>query len=170
MKANQTILITVHCWNMCSSSSWGWSHITSHHTSMFFWGTLRSRHGTFVDFDKICVFCSKYCVRLINVFIVVKIKCVNSGKFVIMLTLLQTTYILQHLTEFIKTYTNITNFDTFGGTVPQRDLRISLFFYVWCHWIRHLRGNTPTTILQGNVFYLLCNILWLWYFLKMDGI
>jgi hypothetical protein len=38
------------------------------------WGTLRSRHGTRVDFDKTCVFCSK-CV-----FIVIKIKYVNSGR------------------------------------------------------------------------------------------
>jgi hypothetical protein len=44
-------------------------------------GTLRSRHGTFVDFDKICVFCGKCYVRIDKyVFIVVKIKCVNSGR------------------------------------------------------------------------------------------
>ena len=36
--------------------------------------TLRSRHGTCVDFDKICVFCDK-CV-----FIVMKIKYVNSSR------------------------------------------------------------------------------------------
>jgi hypothetical protein len=27
-------------------------------------GTLRSRHGIGVDFDKICVFCGKCCVRI----------------------------------------------------------------------------------------------------------
>jgi hypothetical protein len=44
-------------------------------------GTLRSRHGIFVDFDKIYVFCSKCCVRIDKcVFIVIKIKYVNSGK------------------------------------------------------------------------------------------
>jgi hypothetical protein len=44
-------------------------------------GTLRSRHEIFVDFNKICVFCSKCCIRIDNcVFIVVKIKCVNSGR------------------------------------------------------------------------------------------
>ncbi len=48
---------------------------------MFFWGTLRSHHKTFVDFDKICVFCDKDCVFIDKcVFIVVQIKCVNSGK------------------------------------------------------------------------------------------
>ncbi len=42
---------------------------------------LTSRHGTFVDFDKICVFCGKCCVRISKcVFILVKIKCVNSGR------------------------------------------------------------------------------------------
>ena len=34
-----------------------------------------------VDFDKICVFCDKCCVHIDKcVFIVVKIKCVNSGR------------------------------------------------------------------------------------------
>ena len=43
--------------------------------------TVRSCHGTCVDFDKICVFCGKSCVRIDKcVFIVVKIKCVNSDK------------------------------------------------------------------------------------------
>ena len=37
-------------------------------------GTLRSRQRTGVDFEQICVFCDK-CV-----FIVVKIKCMNSNK------------------------------------------------------------------------------------------
>jgi hypothetical protein len=45
------------------------------------WGTLRSRHGTRVDFDKICMFCGKSCVRINKcVFIVIKIKCVNSSR------------------------------------------------------------------------------------------
>ena len=36
---------------------------------------------TGVDFNKICVFCGKYCVHSDKyVFIVVKIECVNSGK------------------------------------------------------------------------------------------
>ena len=44
-------------------------------------GTIRSRHMTGVDFDKICVFCGKCCVCVdICVFIVVKIKCVNSSR------------------------------------------------------------------------------------------
>ena len=37
--------------------------------------------GTGVDFDKICVFYSKCCVCIDKyVFIVIKIKCVNSGR------------------------------------------------------------------------------------------
>ena len=37
--------------------------------------------GTSVDFDKIYVFCGKYCIRIDKyVLIVVKIKCVNLGK------------------------------------------------------------------------------------------
>ena len=100
-------------------------------------GTLRSRHGTFVDFDKICVFCGKCYVRIdICVFIVVKINVWILVEFVIKLTLLQNyTYFTtpdRHLSKqiqhFIRTHTNITNFDTFGGTVPQRDLRISQYF------------------------------------------
>jgi hypothetical protein len=45
------------------------------------WGTLRFRHGTFVDFDKVYMFCDKCCVHINKcVFIVIKIKCVNSGR------------------------------------------------------------------------------------------
>ena len=37
--------------------------------------------GTDVDFDKLCVFCGKCCVRIDKfVFIIVKIKCMNSGR------------------------------------------------------------------------------------------
>ena len=44
-------------------------------------GTLRSCHGTGVDFEKICVFCGKCCVCIDkSVFIVVKIKCMNFGR------------------------------------------------------------------------------------------
>ena len=43
--------------------------------------TLRSCNGIGVDFDKICVFCGKCCIRIDKcVFIIVKIKCVNSCK------------------------------------------------------------------------------------------
>jgi hypothetical protein len=42
-------------------------------------GTLRSHHGTGIDFNKICLFCDKYYVRIDKcVFIVIKIKFVNS--------------------------------------------------------------------------------------------
>ncbi len=44
-------------------------------------GELRSRHRTCVSFDKVCLFCDKYCVHIDKcIFIVVKIKYVNSSK------------------------------------------------------------------------------------------
>ena len=44
-------------------------------------GTLKSRHGTFVNFNKIYMFCGKCCIHIDKcVFIVIKIKCVNSGR------------------------------------------------------------------------------------------
>jgi hypothetical protein len=69
-------------------------------------------------------------------FIVVKIKCVNSSKISdiydkVDFTTSYTHFITpdnilsKHTQHFIKTHTNITIFDTFGGTIPQRDLRIS---------------------------------------------
>ena len=43
--------------------------------------TFRSLHGIGVDFDKICVFYGKCCVRIDKcMFIVVKIKCANLGR------------------------------------------------------------------------------------------
>ena len=51
-----------------------------------------------------------------GVFIVVKIKCVVQHLIYIL---------LKYTQYFIKTHTNIKIFDTFGETVPQRDLRIS---------------------------------------------
>jgi hypothetical protein len=77
-------------------------------------GALRSHHGTSIDFDKICVFYGKCYVHIDKcVFIVVKIKCVNSGKirdkvnFTTNYTQLQhLTYILLKYTQyFIKTHT-----------------------------------------------------------------
>ena len=44
-------------------------------------GAIRSHHETCVDFDKICVFCDKCCIRNDKyVFIGVKIKCMNYGR------------------------------------------------------------------------------------------
>ena len=98
------------------------------------WGILRFRHKTRIDFDKICVFCNKYCVRIDNcVFIIVKIKYVNSGRindicdkvnFIIKLPIFYNTWQIfyQHTQYFFKTHTNITIFDTFDG-----------FWQVW-HW------------------------------------
>ena len=63
--------------------------------------------------------------------------------FVIKLTLLQnythfTTpdrYLSKHTQHFIKTHINITNFDTFGRMVPQRDLRIFLIKFPFPFYI-----------------------------------
>ena len=88
--------------------------------------TLGSRHGTFIDFDKICVICGKCCVRIKKcVFIIVKIKCVNSGRIcdkVNFITKLHTFYntltdIYQNTHNILLEHTNIINFD---GTVQQR--------------------------------------------------
>jgi hypothetical protein len=75
-------------------------------------------------------------------FIVVKIKYVNSGRisdicdkvnFSTNYTQFITSdihFITQH-TTFYKILTNIIIFDTFGRMVPQRDLRISLKVYMY---------------------------------------
>ena len=88
-------------------------------------GTLRSRNETSVDFDKICMFCSK-CV-----FIIIKIKCVNFCKIcdiydkINFTTKLHTFYTTQQI--FIKThptfYQNIHKF--YNICQVQRNLRIS---------------------------------------------
>jgi hypothetical protein len=101
--------------------------LRDHKTEIVEQGTLRSRHGTFVDFDKIFVFCcDKYCIRIDKyVFIVVKIKCVNSGRIcdicdiVNFITKLHTFYntltnIYQNTHYILSKHTNITNFDMFG--------------------------------------------------------
>ena len=86
--------------------------------------TLRSRYGTGVEFDKICMFCDKICIRSDKfVSIVVKKKCVNSGN-------------INDICDkpyFIKIHTNITIFDTFDGTIPSYDLSISYIIvaHIW---------------------------------------
>ena len=91
--------------------------------------TFRSRQGTGVDFDKICVFCDKYCICIDKcVFIVVKIKYINSGRICDICYKVNFTTNYTHTTldkHFIKTDINIIIFDTFEGTVLLRDLRIS---------------------------------------------
>ena len=87
------------------------------------WGTLRSRRGTGVDFDKICVFCIDKCV-----FIVVKIKWVNSGRINDIcdkVNFINYTHFITPDIYFIKIHIKITIFDIFDGTIPQRNLRIS---------------------------------------------
>jgi hypothetical protein len=67
---------------------------------------------------------------LINVFIIVKIKCVNSSRISDICSKVNFTinciYFITLDIHLIKTHTNITIFKIFGGTVPQQDLRISL--------------------------------------------
>ena len=92
--------------------------------------TLRSRHGNSVDFDKTCMFCGKCYVHIDTcVFIVVKIKCVNSGRISDICDKVNFTTNYIHFTtldiHFIKTHTNITIFNTFDRTDLQRYLRIS---------------------------------------------
>ncbi len=103
--------------------------------AMYIWVTLKSRYGTSVDFDKICVFCGKCCVCSDKcVSIVVKIKCVNSGNISDICNKLNftTNYIYFTTTdkEYIKTHINIIIFYTFGRTVPPWDLSISVYIYV----------------------------------------
>ena len=92
------------------------------------WVTLRSHYS--VDFDKIYVFRGKYYViRNKYVSIIVKIKCVNSNNITDICNkhnfTINYTYFTIIDTHFIKIHTNIIIFDTFGGTVPPRDLSIS---------------------------------------------
>ena len=87
--------------------------------------TLRSRHEIFVDFNKICVFYGKCCVHIYKyVFIVVKIKCVNSSRISDICDKINFTtnythftipdrHLSKHTQYFIKIHINITNFNTF---------------------------------------------------------
>jgi hypothetical protein len=110
------------------------------------------------------VFCGKCCVRIDKImFIVVKIKCVNSGRicdiydkvnFTTKLHILQhpDIHLSKHTQHFIRIHTNIINFDTFGGTVPLRDLKISLFIYPFLfEWIEFI---TQTNIKTVKIYYM----------------
>ena len=82
------------------------------------WVTLRSYYRIVIDFDKICVFCGKYCVHNDKcVFIVVKIKNVNSG---IINDICEKLDFTTNYIHFIKTHINITILDTFDKTVRRR--------------------------------------------------
>jgi hypothetical protein len=75
-------------------------------------------------------FVVKIMLLVINcVSIIVKIKCVNSGNITDICNkhnfTINYTYFTIIDTHFIKTHINIIIFDTFGGTVPSRDLSIS---------------------------------------------
>ncbi len=89
----------------------------------YIWRTLRSRYRTGVNFDKICVFCDKCCVCIDKcVFIIVKIKCVNSGRICDICDKINfTTNYIPFTTSdihFIKTYIIFIIFDTFDRMVP----------------------------------------------------
>jgi hypothetical protein len=84
-----------------------------------------------MSFDKMFVFCGKFCVYSNKcVSIVVKIKCVNSNNISdICDKLIKLYYKLHTFTitdiHFIKTHTKITNFEIFNGTILPWDLSIS---------------------------------------------
>jgi hypothetical protein len=61
---------------------------------------------------------------VINVSIIIKIKCLNFGSINDKLNFIRFTTTNTHF-FFIKIHTNITIFDTFSGTVLPRDLSIS---------------------------------------------
>ena len=83
-----------------------------------------SRYVIGAGFNKIFVFCDKFCVKSDkSVFIIVKTKCVNSGKINNIYNKLNfiTNYTrcIIHEIYFIKIHTYITIFDkSDGGTVP----------------------------------------------------
>ena len=83
--------------------------------------TLMSRYRIRVDFDKIYTFCGKWSVCSDKrVFIIVKIKCVNSGNISDICDKLNFTTSYTHFTtniNFIKIYTNITIFYILDGTM-----------------------------------------------------
>ena len=66
---------------LCSIFVWRFFSSHNYFAQSILGGTLGSRHGTSVDFDKICVFCGKCYVCIDKcVFIVVKVKFVNSDR------------------------------------------------------------------------------------------
>ena len=84
--------------------------------------TLRFRYWTGVGFDKIFVFCNKFCIRSGKcVFIVVKTKCVNSGNIngicgKLNFTTKYTCFTINDI-NFIKKHRHRTIFDASGKTV-----------------------------------------------------
>jgi hypothetical protein len=105
----------------------------------YFWGTLRSRHGTCVDFDKICVFCDKCCVRIDKcVFIVVKIKCMNFGRISDICDKINFTTNYTHFTTSNNIYQNTHKYYNFWHL--WRDLRISHYFLLF----------SPLSLTNGN--------------------
>ena len=82
----------------------------------------RSGNGIHVGFDKIFVFCNKFCIRSGKcVFIVVKTKCVNSGNIngicgKLNFTTKYTCFTINDI-NFIKKHRHRTIFDASGKTV-----------------------------------------------------
>jgi hypothetical protein len=96
-------------------------------------GHLGPTTGPVLILIKIYVFCSKCYIRIDKcMFIVIKIKCVNSDRIndicnKINFTTNYTYFTIldihsKHTQHFIKIYTNIIIFNTFDETVPQQDL------------------------------------------------
>ena len=69
----------------------------------------RSHHGIFVNFDKICVFYDKYCVCIDKyVFIIVKIKRINSDKICVKVNFIIKHIILSEHTQILQILTRLT--------------------------------------------------------------
>ena len=92
--------------------------------SLYLWNlTVKLLEGTCDSFCGKCCVCIDKCV-----FIIVKIKCVNSGRICEKVNFTIKLYTFYNTWQtFIKTHTNIINSDMFDRTGPQRDLKISGF-------------------------------------------
>ena len=113
------------------------------------WRTLRScHHRIFVDFDKICVFCGKCCVRINKcVFIVVKLKCVNSGRIC---------DICNKVNFTTKLHTFYNTWQTFIKTpitFYQNTHKYYKFWHIWRDGPVAGLKNFPCTSIYVNKFY-----------------
>jgi hypothetical protein len=116
-----------------------------------------------VGFDKMFVFCGKFCVRSDKfVSIVIKIKCVNSSNVSDICNKLNVTTNYIHVTAtdtyFIKIHTKITIFDIFDGTVPPRDLSISAKQHVMKDSRRGAHFPSPFAFLPTLFFFFFSQI------------
>ena len=121
-------------------------------------GTLRSHHRTFVDFDKICVFCGKCYVCIdICVFIVIKIKCVNSGRICDICDKVNFTTKLHIFYNTWQTFIKI------QATFYQNTNKYYKFWHVW--WDspvagpKNLPNFRPVKYMEVNGWFYFCKIL-----------